>query len=171
MDQWKVTLYNNFIPKYTPSVLYPPFSLFLSPSLSYSFLPYTFLTSFYLRNLTSCWTFFVLLSTDSTPQMVGFKTPLSSSQAKMNLSDTNKTIILPNYYFGNTGRLTAVKSNTTRAGYIELQVRFARKHAGLRQSYCVNETFFGYRETPASWPPTGRQHLIVLWVRRAEWGF
>ena len=42
----------------------------------------------------------------------------------MNLTDTNKTIILPNYYFGNYGQLMALKSNTTRAGYIKFQVRF-----------------------------------------------
>ena len=67
---------------------------------------------------------FVSLSADSTPQMVGFRTPLSSSQAQMNLRDTNKTIILPNYYFGKTGVLMALKSNTTHAGYIKIQVRF-----------------------------------------------
>lgn len=68
---------------------------------------------------------FVLLFADTTPQMVGFRTPLSSSQAKMNSSDTNTTIILPNYYFGRYGLLRALKSNTTRAGYIKLQVGFA----------------------------------------------
>ena len=68
--------------------------------------------------------FFFLLFADSIPQMVGFRTPLSSSVAKMNLTDTNKTIILPNYYFGKYGLLMALKSNTTRAGYIKFQVRF-----------------------------------------------
>lgn len=65
---------------------------------------------------------FFFRSSDSTPQMVGYKTRLPSSEPKFNLSDANKTIILPNYYFGKTGRLVAVKSNTTRAGHIELQV-------------------------------------------------
>ena len=68
---------------------------------------------------------FVLLFADTTPLMVGFRTSLSSSQAKTNLSDTNTTIILPNYYFGKYGFLRALKSITTRAGYIKFQVGFA----------------------------------------------
>lgn len=66
-----------------------------------------------------------LLFADTTPLMVGFRTPLSSSQAKTNLSDSNTTIILPSYYFGKYGYLRALKSNTTRAGYIKFQVGFA----------------------------------------------
>ena len=68
---------------------------------------------------------FVLLFADTTPLMVGFRTQLSASQAKTNLSDTNTTIILPSYYFGKYGFLRALKSNTTRAGYIKFQVGFA----------------------------------------------
>ena len=84
-----------------------------------------------MHNFQSLWNenlilsnFFVLLFADTTPLMVGFRTPLSSSQAKTNLSDTNTTTILPNYYFGKYGFLRALKSNTTRAGYIKFQVGF-----------------------------------------------
>jgi len=78
-----------------------------------------------LINTLSCWCIFVLLFADTTPLMVGLRTSLSSSQAETNLSDTNTTIILPNYYFGKYGYLRALKSNTIRAGYIKFQVSFA----------------------------------------------
>ena len=41
----------------------------------------------------------------------------------MNLTDANKTIILPDFYFGDSGTLGALKSNVSYPGYIIVQVR------------------------------------------------
>lgn len=55
--------------------------------------------------------------------MVGYRTPFSSKQNEMSLVDANKTIILPDFYFGKTGALVALKSNVSYPGYIKFQVR------------------------------------------------
>ena len=65
---------------------------------------------------------FGVSSADTYPLTVGFETVFSSSQNKMSLKDANKTIILPDFYFGNSGVLMALKSEVSAAGYINFQV-------------------------------------------------
>lgn len=49
----------------------------------------------------------------------------------MNLKDANKTIILPDFYFGESGTLIALKSNVSYPGYIIVQVRLINMYVFL----------------------------------------
>ena len=75
--------------------------------------------------------YLIFQSSDTNPQAVGYTTPFSSSQNQMNLKDANKTIILPDFYFGESGTLIALKSNVSYPGYIIVQVRLINMYVFL----------------------------------------
>ena len=68
---------------------------------------------------------------DTNPKAVGYTTPFSPSQNQMNLKEANKTIILPDFYFGESGTLIALKSNVSYPGYIIVQVRVINMYVSL----------------------------------------